>query len=307
MKGTTKNKNKSKIYYDSCQSQNNSNNTSSLSKKIYEERLNKNPSFKRTKEELSSFSENTDPIAPLIKHINDTIDKIISDLSNFKENFKEFSSNLKSLQTEDTSKLNGNTTKEKNSVSNLINDNVDEINNKIEELDKQINSQLESIKNKIEDINQKGQSNDESLSFTNNFTNKLDFENTLPLKSDELSLPIWRYNYFKPDENTLEIRIEIPGNVKINVSFKVVGDETIICVRGRKKQDTKPKEVKDNLYNIRIFDDIKLDIPLKTEKFRINQTKPNEGYPQFKNGICIIQYTLAPNSETVSADTEDQI
>ena len=29
-----------------------------------------------------------------------------------------------------------------------------------------------------------------------------------------------KYNYFKPDENTLEIRLEVPGNVNCDVNLK---------------------------------------------------------------------------------------
>ena len=112
-----------------------------------------------------------------------------------------------------------------------------------------------------------------------------------------------KYNYFKPDENTLEIRIEIPGNIKCDVSHNVKGDETIITIKGTKIKDKEPKEHNDNLFNIREFSDFELNIPLKTENFQINQTRPKEGYPKIINGICIIQYELAKKGETIEIET----
>ena len=38
-----------------------------------------------------------------------------------------------------------------------------------------------------------------------------------------------KYNYFKPDENTLEIRVEAPGNSDCDdINHTVEGEETII-------------------------------------------------------------------------------
>ena len=132
---------------------------------------------------------------------------------------------------------------------------------------------------------------------------KLNFEDDLLLKTifkDEFGLPVIKadnfvpkYNYFKPDPNTLEIRLEIPGNVKIDVNHKVVGDETIITVKGIKNKDKQPEKLNLNIFNIREFSEFELNIPLKVEEFQINQRGPKEGYPKFKNGICLIQYELA--------------
>ena len=132
---------------------------------------------------------------------------------------------------------------------------------------------------------------------------KLNFEDDLLLKTifmDEFGLPfikadnfVPKYNYFKPDPNTLEIRLEIPGNVKIDLNHKVVGDETIITVKGIKNKDKQPEKLNLNIFNIREFSEFELNIPLKVEEFQINQRGPKKGYPKFKNGICLIQYELA--------------
>ena len=144
---------------------------------------------------------------------------------------------------------------------------------------------------------------------------KLDYEEDLFLKKiyrDGLGFSLFKtdnfepkYNYFKPDEKTLEIRIEIPGYIRCHVSHKVKGDETIITVRGTKNKDNQPKELEDNLFNIREFSDFELNIPLKTEYFQINEKRPKEGYPKFVNGICCIQYELAQKGEIITIQTEE--
>ena len=146
---------------------------------------------------------------------------------------------------------------------------------------------------------------------------KLKYEKDLSLKKcyiDELGFSFFKtgnfepkYNYFKPDENTLEIRLEIPGITICKVHHNIIGDETIIAVKGEKKKDSKPKELEDNLFNIREFSEFELNIPLKAEDFKISQEKPKKLI--FANGICIIQYELAhKGKETeVSADQSEDL
>ena len=136
---------------------------------------------------------------------------------------------------------------------------------------------------------------------------ELDFKDNLLLKNcytDELGFFIFKsnnvdikYNYFKPDEKTLEIRLEIPGNVKCAFSHKIIGDETIITVRGRKMPDKYPESPRDNMFNLREFTDFELNIPLKVEDFVLKEGKTKEGYPKIINGICIVQYELVGRSE----------
>ena len=145
----------------------------------------------------------------------------------------------------------------------------------------------------------------------------LDFQTDLLLKrcyTDELGFSMFKtgnfepkYNYFKPDENTLEIRLEAPGNSKIEISHTVEGDRTIIKLKGAKNKDNSPKEFKDNLVNLREFGDFELDIPLKVEEFKINDQKPKEGYPKFVKGVCVIQYQLATKAETASIEAEGDL
>ena len=74
-----------------------------------------------------------------------------------------------------------------------------------------------------------------------------------------------KYNYFKPDENTLEIRLEVPGRTPLTTFHNIVGDDTIVTIKGTKMKDTNPKELNYNFVNIREFSDFELNIPLKAE------------------------------------------
>ena len=144
---------------------------------------------------------------------------------------------------------------------------------------------------------------------------KLELDKELSLKkyyTDELGFSFFKtcdfepkYNYFKSDGNAFGVRLEASGNTICDVNHKIIGDKTIITIKGNKKRDNQPKKPNYNLFNIREFSEFELNIPLKTEEFQINQTRPKNGYPKFKNGICIIQYELAEKGETIKAQTDD--
>ena len=143
---------------------------------------------------------------------------------------------------------------------------------------------------------------------------KLNLKEELSLKKcymDELGFSFFKtgdfepkYNYFKPNENTLEIRLEIPGNTECVARHTVEGEETKIIVTGNKKIDSSPKNFDDNLFNIREFSKFEVTIPLKVEKFKITSQKAKEGYPKIINGVFVIQYELAQEGEEAQAVAE---
>jgi len=175
----------------------------------------------------------------------------------------------------------------------------------------QIKDNLKDLSNTILNNNIKDALFNENI---NDKIMKLNYEEDLTLKKiniNELGYSFVnignyepKYNYFKPYDNILEIRVEIPGNVHCNVSHDVKDDETIITIKGKKIKDKDPKYLEDNLFNIREFSEFELNIPLKIEDFQINQTRPKNGYPKFINGICIIQYELAEKGEAKEIRTE---
>ena len=145
----------------------------------------------------------------------------------------------------------------------------------------------------------------ENEKISENRTIKLNFEGELLLKKcyiDELGFSLFqtdhyepKYNYFKPDDETIELRVEIPGNVECKATYAVHGDETIITIKGEKKKDSKPEKFEENLFNIREFSEFELNIPLKVQDYQIIKEK-DKG--KFINGIYIIQFQLPTKEET---------
>ena len=115
-----------------------------------------------------------------------------------------------------------------------------------------------------------------------------------------------RYNYFK-NGNSLEIRAELPGNVKPVVNKPNYLDEnTIISIYGEKYKDKVPEKLESNLYNSREFGNFNLEIPLKTADFKINPTiKENK----IKNGILFLKYDfdVDEKDEKITVDVDEEI
>ena len=184
----------------------------------------------------------------------------------------------------------------------------------IDKVKKMFISMSETIlKNKIKDAT--FNSNEEILK---NKKIKLDIkEEEIQLKKcyiDELGFSFFKtgdfepkYNYFKLDEKTLEIRLELPGNCTANVEYTIEKDETRIKVSGTKNHDKDPKNFEDNIFNMREFSNYEVIISLPTDTYRIASTKPKEGYPKIAKGVCIIQYELSEEGEkaTVINNEED--
>ena len=115
-----------------------------------------------------------------------------------------------------------------------------------------------------------------------------------------------RYNYFK-NGNSLEIRAELPGNVKPFVNKPSYLDEnTIISIYGEKKKDKDPEKLEDNYFNSREFGNFSLEIPLKTADFKIN---PNIKENKIKNGILFLKYDFYADEkdEKVTVDVDEEI
>ena len=131
--------------------------------------------------------------------------------------------------------------------------------------------------------------------------------------TDELGFSLFKtgnfepkYNYFKPDPKTLEIRLEVPGNTNCVVNHKIEGDKTIITVVGDKNRDKTPKDENDNIKDIREFGKFELKIPLPVEQFKITGTTTKEKL-QFKNGLCIIKYELASDGDDVEGKPDEEV
>jgi len=103
------------------------------------------------------------------------------------------------------------------------------------------------------------------------------------------------YNFYKhQDGKRIIIRVEAPGNSEISSKIDYRGENTIIQLIGKKKQDIEPKELKDNIFNTREFGDFTVDIPLKTEDYKIvNEVQK----PKIQSGLFIFEYKLEDKNE----------
>ena len=96
------------------------------------------------------------------------------------------------------------------------------------------------------------------------------------------------YNLFK-QENKIIIRVEAPGNCKLESKIDYAGEYNIIKLKGEKKKDKDPQNEKDNIFNTREYGNFSLEIPLKTEDYLLSNDEPNINN---KKGLLFIEYKL---------------
>ena len=112
------------------------------------------------------------------------------------------------------------------------------------------------------------------------------------------------YNYFLKDDKLI-LRLETPGNVNISVEY-IIGEKcNIIQIKGEKKKDKEPFDLKDNTYNDREFGEFSIDIPIMI--YLDITIKPDIS---FKYGIYTIIYCLRKNINIIyeyKGDEEEMI
>ena len=112
------------------------------------------------------------------------------------------------------------------------------------------------------------------------------------------------YNYFLKDDKLI-LRLETPGNVNISVEY-IIGEKcNIIQIKGEKKKDKEPFDLKDNTYNDREFGEFSIDIPIMI--YLDITIKPEI---IFKYGIYTIIYCLRKNTNIIyeyKGDEEEMI
>ena len=101
------------------------------------------------------------------------------------------------------------------------------------------------------------------------------------------------------------LRLETPGNVNISVEY-IIGEKcNIIQIKGEKKKDKEPFDLKDNTYNDREFGEFSIDIPIMI--YLDITIKPEI---IFKYGIYTIIYCLRKNTNIIyeyKGDEEEMI
>jgi len=113
------------------------------------------------------------------------------------------------------------------------------------------------------------------------------------------------YNYYIKDDQII-FRVESPGNTTIESNFEIIGEYTIIKLKGTKMKDKEPEELEQNIFNSREIGNFSLEIPLNTEEYSIKKESPKI---EKKNGIFIISYKLEEKQNKVcryDSNQEDQ-
>jgi len=118
------------------------------------------------------------------------------------------------------------------------------------------------------------------------------------------------FNYYKKEvenengkEKKIVVRVEAPGNSKIESKIEYSGEYTIIRLTGTKRPDKEPKNNNDNLHSTREFGEFNLDIPLKTEDYNIKSKDPKIFD---KNGIIVLEYECEEKSQKFVYDVKEE-
>ena len=125
---------------------------------------------------------------------------------------------------------------------------------------------------------------------------------------DELGFPNLKGNWFEPNfnyykkevenykgkEKRIVVRVEAPGNSKIESKLEYSGEYTVIRLTGTKRPDKEPKNNTDNIHTTREFGEFNLDIPLKTADYNIKNKDPNVFD---KKGIIVLEYEYEEKSQ----------
>ena len=111
------------------------------------------------------------------------------------------------------------------------------------------------------------------------------------------------YNYYKKD-NKIIVRLEAPGNCKLNSSIEYSGEYTIIKIYGNKKKDKEPEKLEDNLFNSREIGDFSVEIPLKADDFTLENKEP---IIKDMKGIIIFEYNLIEKNQKTEYEEEDDL
>lgn len=145
---------------------------------------------------------------------------------------------------------------------------------------------------------------------------RLNKPKVLTLKShlfEDLGLQILQENYFElkysinKKEKYLEIEIELPGNIKVDIFRPKISDNiTSITITGYKHRDKEPKEQSNNIIDIRNYGVFNTKIIFETPDYKINPDIKNY---KFENGILILRYELEKekNNEIIMLTADEEI
>ena len=106
--------------------------------------------------------------------------------------------------------------------------------------------------------------------------------------------------------NFCDYILEVQGNFRNVDAFVQIMNNNYDKLHMYRIFEAIPDRQEDIIFNIREFGEFELNIPLKVQDFRINQTRPKKGYPKIINGIFCVQYELAPKGEEIKVIASDE-
>ena len=105
-------------------------------------------------------------------------------------------------------------------------------------------------------------------------------------------------------ENKIIVRFETPGDYTMNSEILYVGEYNIIKIMGKKNKDIEPKNIEDNIFNLREYGTFFLEIPLKAEKYLLSNEDPRI---ESKKGITSLEFNLAKKKVKEYLPSVDEI
>ena len=165
---------------------------------------------------------------------------------------------------------------------------------------------------KYEEIVEKGEKiNMNSFENSNPNLIKLKNEKEIILKQcfiDELGFSNLKSNGFEPkynvfqEDNKIKVRLEVPGHINIQSDIEEGGNYNIIKLSGKKKEDSKPEKLEDNIYNTREYGEFSLEIPISKD-YIFEREKP---FYNRIDGLHMFEYNLRERPETFTPQPEKE-
>ena len=110
------------------------------------------------------------------------------------------------------------------------------------------------------------------------------------------------YNVYKQD-NKIILKVEIPGNSKIEADFEQSSPYNLIKVKGKKWKDKFPKNLEDIIHNYREYGEFSLEIPLNPEEYKIKNKSPTITP---NKGILIVEFELEEKMDSGKFETKEE-
>ena len=159
---------------------------------------------------------------------------------------------------------------------------------------------IETVKERFKEFSKDVLENFQGELEFDNSPNSIKLKNPKELKLKKFFIDESGFSYMKEDgfepnyscyktNNKIIVKIEAPGNCKIDSDIILKGEYIIIKIKGNKEEDEQIKNIENTFYNERKFGKFYLSIPLNQDGFTIKNAPPK--IEKF-DGIIILTYQL---------------